>query len=54
MIRSREIMKIEYCLNVLRKGGFMKVLCTVVLLSSMLFGQILYEEHFTGGAMQLD
>ena len=32
----------------------MKVLCTVVLLSSMLFGQILYEEHFTGGAMQLD
>jgi len=32
----------------------MKLLCTVVLLSSMLFGQILYEEHFTGGAMQLD
>ena len=32
----------------------MKVLCTVVLLSSMLFGQILYEEHFTDGAMQLD
>jgi hypothetical protein len=31
----------------------MKVLCTVVLLSSMLFGQILYEEHFTGGVAQL-
>lgn len=24
------------------------------LVSSMLFGQVLYEEHFTGGAMQLD
>jgi hypothetical protein len=42
------------CLHISKKGGFMKVLCTVVLLSSMLFGQILYEEHFTGGAMQLD
>ncbi len=31
----------------------MKVLCTVLLLSSMLFGQVLYEEHFTGGVMQL-
>lgn len=31
----------------------MKVLCTVVLLSSMLFGQVLYEEYFTGGAAQL-
>ncbi|MBE0432877.1 T9SS type A sorting domain-containing protein [candidate division WOR-3 bacterium] len=31
----------------------MKVLCAVVLLSSMLFGQVLYEEYFTGGAAQL-
>ena len=31
----------------------MKLICTVMLLSSMLFGQILYEEHFTGGATQL-
>ena len=35
-------------------GGFMKVMLVVVLLSSMLFGQILYEEHFTDGNMQLD
>ncbi len=32
----------------------MKVMLVVVLLSSMLFGQILYEEHFTDGNMQLD
>jgi len=31
----------------------MKLLCTLVLLSSTLFGQILYEEHFTGGVAQL-
>ena len=37
-----------------KKGGFMKVMLVVVLLSSMLFGQILYEEHFTDGNMQLD
>jgi len=35
-------------------GGFMKIMLVVVLLSSMLFGQILYEEHFTDGNMQLD
>jgi hypothetical protein len=28
-----------------KKGGFMKVMLVVVLLSSMLFGQILYEEY---------
>ena len=32
----------------------MKVMLVVVLLSSMLFSQILYEEHFTDGNMQLD
>jgi hypothetical protein len=32
----------------------MKYCVIMVLLASMLFGQILYEEHFTGGAMQLD
>jgi hypothetical protein len=31
----------------------MKLLCAIMLLSSMLFGQVLYEEHFTGGATQL-
>ncbi len=31
----------------------MKVLVSVALLSSVLFGQILYEEHFTGGGMDL-
>lgn len=31
----------------------MKLLCTIVLLSGMLFGQVLYEEHFTGGVMEL-
>lgn len=32
----------------------MKVFVIVVLCTTVLFGQILYEEHFTGGAMQLD
>jgi len=32
----------------------MKVILIVGLLMSMLFGQVLYEEYFTGGAMQLD
>lgn len=32
----------------------MKAILVVGLLSSMLFGQVLYEEYFTGGAMQLD
>jgi len=32
----------------------MKLCVSMVLVSSMLFGQIMYEEHFTGGAMQLD
>ena len=32
----------------------MKLCVIMVLVSSMLFGQILYEEHFTDGAMQLD
>ncbi len=32
----------------------MKILLIVGFLSSMLFGQVLYEEYFTGGAMQLD
>ena len=32
----------------------MKLCCTLLVLGSMLFGQIYYEEHFTGGAMQLD
>ncbi len=32
----------------------MRIICAAVLLSSVLFGQILYEEHFTGGAMQLE
>ena len=31
----------------------MKIICTLLVLCSMLFGQILYEEHFTGGNMQL-
>lgn len=35
------------------EGGFMKVICTILLLSSMLFGQVLYEEYFTGGVAQL-
>ena len=32
----------------------MKLCCALLVISSLLFGQILYEEHFTGGAMQLD
>ena len=32
----------------------MKVILFVGLLMSMLFGQVLYEEYFTGGVMQLD
>jgi hypothetical protein len=32
----------------------MKVCVIGCLVCSMLFGQVLYEEHFTGGAMQLD
>jgi len=32
----------------------MKVIVIVGLFMSMLFGQVLYEEYFTGGAMQLD
>jgi hypothetical protein len=32
----------------------MKLCCALLVISSMLFGQILYEEHFTGGAMQVD
>jgi hypothetical protein len=32
----------------------MKLLFTVCFISSLLFGQILYEEHFTGGVMQLE
>jgi hypothetical protein len=31
----------------------MKVLIMILFIGSLLFGQILYEEHFTGGAMQL-
>ncbi|MCK4941276.1 hypothetical protein KAS45_04220 [candidate division WOR-3 bacterium] len=31
----------------------MRLCCTLLVLSSMLFGQILYEEHFTDGNMQL-
>ncbi len=38
----------------LKKRGEMKVIFIVCFLSSVLFGQILYEEYFTGGAMQLD
>ncbi|MGB3341547.1 MAG: hypothetical protein WBB37_08715 [bacterium] len=32
----------------------MKVLCTVCILCSLLFSQVLYEEYFTDGNMQLD
>ena len=32
----------------------MRLICVVVLLCGMLSGQILYEEHFTDGNMQLD
>ncbi len=32
----------------------MKLCCALLVIGGMLFGQILYEEHFTGGAMQLD
>ena len=31
----------------------MKVCCALLVISSMLFGQVLYEEHFTGGVTQL-
>jgi hypothetical protein len=37
-----------------KKGGFMKLCLTLLVMGSMLFSQILYEEYFTGGAMQLD
>ena len=32
----------------------MKLCCALLLVCSMLFGQVLYEEYFTGGAMQLN
>ena len=31
----------------------MRLLCTAAIMCSMLFGQVLYEEHFTGGSAQL-
>lgn len=37
-----------------KKGGFMRLFLIIALSASVLFGQILYEEHFTGGTMQLD
>src|SRR4030043_67975 len=32
----------------------MKLLITISLTCSILFGQVLYEEYFSGGAIQLD